>query len=226
MAITVAQAQADCVAIFNAMSAGTKTLRYLQKANDYLATKLPLSLTSEDITTIVAGTREYAVSALMKRLWSAEWVMSSADGDSYDLKATSIPALNNSNPSWRRAPQGRPTRRYLSLSGDSVVIGLDPKPNLSTSGGYPLLRLYESRTTTLATDGNLPANILSAAAHVFYACWLHAVDNQIGDRIDTLWNAFQTALQMELDASAAAGFADVQDPPSLTPDWLRVGPAV
>ncbi len=221
MAITVASAIARVLRIVNGIGE-TVALEYLQIVNDELAVELPLNLTTEDIN-VVAGTREYTLNVLDKRVWAAHWVATSAEGDERRLKATSISTLDHSYPDWRRRPRSRPTQRYLSLSGDSLVLGLDPKPNVTTSGGYPIVRCHVSRTSTLTANGNLPASLLSSDAHVFGAALRHAIDQQLSDRINSLKPFFDDAVLKEKLASAAVGFGDAEDPPSVTPNWLMVG---
>lgn len=221
MPITVATALGQCYEIYNSLNP-TKALEYLQVAQDKLAVELPLNLVETDLQP-TANSRTIALNVADKRLWHAYWMTSSSESDMRWLRPTSVNWLDANRPNWRRRAPATPVYRYMGLSGETLVLGMDPMPNEGTGSGYPKVRVYTSRTSTLTTDGNLPATMLSYEAHVFYACRLHAIANQQPDRIETMTAFYEKALLDEKAASAAAGFGDAEDPPSIAPNWMRVG---
>lgn len=198
-------------------------LEYLQLALDELAAVVPVSMTYQDIPA-VEDQQEYSLHRLCVRVASVEWIES--ETHRVPLKATDVAKLNLQSPMWRNMPSGTPRERYTHLSGDSFVVGLFPKPNVGASGGYPLIRVHQSRTVDLASDGNLPLSLLSPNTLVYRACQLYAIDNKKSDDIQSLGAQYLECLERDRNASAAIGFFDEQDPPSLVPAWLRTRGAV
>lgn len=217
---TVAAAIARCRRTVNMGS--DIALELLQEALDEMSVELPINMAVEDLPA-VADQREYAVSALTKRIWMVEWVWGSGEQERKRLDPTSVSALNASNGNWRRRASGTPFQRYTTLSADSRVVGVNPAPSEAASGGYPLIRVHESRTMTLTSVGNLPSGLLSIAAICYRACFKYAVENEMTKRLDSLAKLAEMSMQKEIEANVAIGFYDVEDPPSIAPHWLSVG---
>lgn len=203
------------------VSMGADTaLVLLQLAVDELALELPINIVEEDVS-VVADTRVYAINAATMRVWACEWVTSSSPNDRRKLLATNVQELDAMEQSWRRRAASTPRRRYTTLLGDQKAVGLDPMPNETTSGGYPVLRVHGSRTMTLAADGNLPRNLQSATVLVAKACLRYAIEDNLDKRIGTLQGMYAEALQREKDGNAVIGFYDVEDAPQNFPYWMR-----
>jgi hypothetical protein len=221
-AYTVAQGAAECRRHMNSLDEAT-ALEYFQLEHNELAAWLPINVTTEDVS-VVSGTGEYTLNALTRRVWRVMWMTSETEGKR--LNATSVPWLNANQPNWEYRAAATPSKRYVWLSGESTVLGLYPKPNVDTSGGYPIARLTVSRSSTLTLLSSFPANLLSYDCYVFGALLRHARANMVADRIKYYTEAKANAFQTEIQASMAAGFGDVEDAPSIDQSWLRIGGAV
>lgn len=197
-------------------------LKYLQEALDEMAVYLPVNMTVEDLPA-VANQREYTLSVLAKRIWMVEWVTGATDSERRRLTPTNVSSMNSNQGNWRRVSSGTPSKRYAWLNGDSRVVGVLPAPSDSASGGYPLIRVHQSRTMTLTSGGNLPSGLLGLEAICLMACAKYAVVSGLDKRIATLQAGAEKAMQKEIEANAAVGFYDVEDPPSFAPNWLVVG---
>lgn len=211
MAITVASAQTRCNRICNAMSA-TIALEYMQIIHDELVFQVPINITTEDIS-VTENIREYANNDDDCRIWLAEWYRS-AD-DFYVLDATDFTRLNALFPNWRKANSGDPQRWYPWRDTSGYVIGLDPKPNASTSGTYPHLRLHVSRKTTLS--GSLPPSITSSDVYVYGAAMKHYRDKGPMAKADEMEREYIKALAREVEAHA---FYSAEKPP-MAVTWVE-----
>ncbi len=93
---------------------------------------------------VTAGVAEYNIVEPVFQVVQAEYWTSATTV--IKLEATTVETLNEVEPGWR-AETGVPSQFYLTSnqqSGNSEVIGLFPIPNASTSGSYPMVKMYIS----------------------------------------------------------------------------------
>lgn len=151
---------------------------YINLVHQELLWELPLITTSEDIS-LTAGTQEYAVNAECIRIISAELVSSATVRTPIEIVRKEY--LDQVQPGWRSITRGTPSRMYLTRSTTAYTVGLLPIPVTTTSGGYPVLRLHESRTDELSTGDNLPQGLMTPDVYVYGALYRFALDNRATD---------------------------------------------
>ena len=109
---------------------------------------------------LTAGTREYALSGTVSKIWEAYYQESATESTWTKLAPTSIQQLADRG-AWRaNAPQGCSTEYYISttVTGNTStnVIGFNPIPTVTASGGYPNVTLYCTVVADLAGGDALP----------------------------------------------------------------------
>lgn len=198
MAITVASVLARIQRRFPDCSDAVATA-YVNEVHQDLLRQLPIVTATEDIS-LVAGTQEYAYAEATIKIVSAEYFGSATDR--HHMFPTDLDHLNNNEPGWRSRGRGRPTRYYLWRdSSGNGVIGFDPTPVSTTSGGYPLVRLYQTRVETLTGASNLPEGILSAELYVYGAQRRFALDNRAySEEVPALMQLEKQAYDLERKA--------------------------
>lgn len=156
-------------------------LELVNEVHQELCLDLPLIVTTEDIT-LTAGTREYALNENTLRVWAAEYVTSAADGARTSLLETDLSLLYKISPNWRAGGRGTPTRFYISRSSTDYVVGIDPNPASSTSGGYPIVRLHVSRRASdLLIGDSFPKGILKLDLYLSGAAYKWCAERSIKD---------------------------------------------
>ncbi len=193
----------------------TAMLDYVNEVHNDLLNTLPLVVDTEDLTALVAETQEYTLDEDIVRVWSVELFKSATDRRS--LNPVEIPYLNVNEPLWRRRNSSDPTRFYIWRNTTSPVVGLDPKPNLTTTGGYPFIRLHVTRTATLARSSSLPTGIRSADVYVFGCCAKLAEDP---NQMQFYEMKYEQAKLLEV--SKFHGL-NVQSKVSIQPGWIPRG---
>ena len=122
-----------------------------------------------DLASLVAGTRGYAYSEDILHVWAAAYYTSASSYTA--LIQTSPDELDAmTNGEWRGESNGTPTHWY----DEGPNIGLYPIPDTTTSGGYPLVRLYCQKRRVLTTGDSLPGMIGEATPWVDYMAYLWA----------------------------------------------------
>jgi hypothetical protein len=173
-------------------------LEYINEVHADLLRQLPLVTATEDLS-VTSGTQEYAINEATVRIVAAEWVTSATERRS--LVVTDYDYLNSEEPNWRRRSAGTPSRVYLWRSATDYVVGIDPKPNTTTSGGYPVLRLHATRVGTLTATGSLPKGIINKDVYAYGAMLRFAMDNRTyADEVPTLKALFEEAVTAERKA--------------------------
>jgi hypothetical protein len=75
---------------------------------------------------------------------------------------------------------------------------MDPKPNQTTSGSYPVLRLHVTRVAALSGGDSLPKSILTKDAYVYGAQLKFALDNRTyADEVPQLKALYDEAVARE-----------------------------
>jgi hypothetical protein len=149
-----------------------QALRMIQKRDDYLNSLLPIDPSIVTLDSFVVGTREYTLSNLVAKIYSARYVRSATQGDSRMLEPTSRDELHENYGDWEGHGNAEP--RMFYVRGNN--IGFYPTPDTASSGGYPKVDLEVSMYATLTAATNLPDNIPRGA----YDAWTFHVLEEWG----------------------------------------------
>lgn len=187
-------------------------LEYINKADRDISTILRLRETTEDIN-LTAGTNEYALSTeTILKVWAGRYIRSSATGDSNRMKETSYERMDLMMGDWRSDPSDEPTKFAIkpgSTGGASVLF--HPTPATTTSGGYPIVRLYVTISKALISGDSLPALLKSSDVYTYRAAFRLAND-VAKDQAPGLYELYKMALQEEI---ALANARNAYDEPGL-----------
>lgn len=132
-----------------------KGLALLQRVYDQICQDFPLDKTTVNLTSIVSGTGEYALDEAYVSIGSALWVRTSADNDFRVLEELNPDQLDEEDAGWRVRPTSEPYG-YAIEGGNIVLVR---RPNVSSSGGYPRVRLDLYKSQTLSTGTTLPTSV-------------------------------------------------------------------
>ena len=217
MALTVASAITRMRRKFTDISSAT-ALEYLNLVHREILHLIPLSVVTEAIS-LTAGTYSYAINENDARVWAADYFLESG-GDPYRLQGTSYEELNKTQTLWRTL-QSQPTRYAIFRNADDLVLLLNPVPDTTTSGGYPIVNMYVTRITDLTDVGDLPVALRNTDVYVFGALYRWAIDMYDQKLVPMLKNLYDEAIRKEIDAHQVF---NVQAPPKTIP-YFR-GPSV
>ena len=128
---------------------------------------------------LTAGTREYALSSTVAKIWEAYYQASATESSWIKLKPMSIQQLANRG-DWRSdGSRAIPTEYYVStaVSGNTStnVVGFNQIPPTTTSGSYPNITLYCTVVTDLVGGDALPAWIAYPNVYVYLMCYWYAI---------------------------------------------------
>lgn len=136
-------------------------LEFLNDVVRDIATFGQFQLGSADVSTIAAGTREYALStsAVMGKVMRATWHTSSTDRK--ELQMVSHDWLDKNVRNWREltasTDRAEPIYCYVYVASDGLrYVGFHPIPDESVSGGYPKATLYGPVFAEVTADDALP----------------------------------------------------------------------
>jgi len=136
----------------------------------------------ESIISVVANQATYDLPVATWKTFSAYWESGPTSGQWFPLGSTSTDYLDAQSKGWRMiSPVSQPLQYYISSgpSGNSAkpLFGLYPAPSVTTSGGYPRVRLYVKSYVTLADGDNIPTNLLNYYCILYKMCHLWAIAN-------------------------------------------------
>lgn len=141
-------------------------LEFLNDVLRDLAVFGQFQLGSEDVSTVAAGTREYALSTSspLGNVQRITWHLSSTDRK--ELIQVSHDWLDQNVTNWREltasTDRGTPEYAYVYVKSDGLrYVGFHPIPDESVSGGYPKATLYGSIFSEVTGDDSLPDAIPS-----------------------------------------------------------------
>lgn len=137
---------------------------------DLLQSYPEMRMDTED-TNLTAGTYEYALDEDIWKVWSAVYLTAASTGTS--LFNTTPVQLDNLNPDWRLESNVAPTKFYIASNTTGRVLGLFGKPPTTTTGGYPIVRMYVSRRGTTLSGSDLvydwiPSSRVYSAGIAYY----------------------------------------------------------
>ena len=144
----------------------TNALRGLNTTRNYVMTLLDLRQTSFDIN-LTAGTSEYALNEYLFMVDAVQYVRSSTRSDYKVLRATSTEELDATQQDWRKLDNGEPSQFYLNAISTGPVIGVTCPPDTTTSGGYPILRVYGNQGSALAAAGTFYDDLPNDKLYVY-----------------------------------------------------------
>lgn len=153
---------------------GATALEYLNLTHQELCVRIPLSIQSESIS-LTAGTFSYAIHDDDVKVWHVEYMRSATD--IHRLEASHWETWNQEQPQWRMNAQAEPTRYAIHRDSTDQAIYLWSPPNLTTSGGYPVIRLWVTRYVALTSNGDLPPGLVNSEVYAFGAMMRYAFDH-------------------------------------------------
>jgi hypothetical protein len=210
----------------------TKILALMQEADMWLSSILPyrhdtfdLTLTANDndilFSAFPAGAGGHAGSEIT-RIYQAVYIRSANDGDYKELAGKDVMWMNkNYGPSWRLGIAGEPSIYSIDAGATGRVFYLAQKPNTTTSGGYPLVRVFASchKVLTFGTSMVLAYDLPSAEP--FLACMCEAWA-RVNDRPSVAgWR--ETKQKAANDARAYLYGYIEQDNASILPSFYPMG---
>lgn len=129
----------------------TKALADLQVIHDELCFDFKVYPSTQSLTSLVAGTNNYALTAGTKRVYNARYLANSSS--SKPLEPTHRDHMDVLDPNWEARANGTP-REYWVEAGK---VYLHPTPDTSSSGGYPKVELVTTLGQTLVVGTTLPS---------------------------------------------------------------------
>lgn len=152
MATLVSTVTAAATQMFNDLTP-TKVLELMNAAHFKICRHVKLYQDTVVDTNLTAGTRYYTFDPDIARVWSAYYV---TGANSYSqLIETSSDELDYRETGWRMQANATPYR--WGQEGPQFFV--DPIPDTTTSGGYPIVRMYTQKRVTLALSDSMPAMI-------------------------------------------------------------------
>lgn len=194
MAVTV-QSQIDRLKRMFPDVTTAVALEYLQYANRELCFDIPIYLVEEDIT-LTSGTQTYAINSDDLRVWAAHYWQSSTY--SRPLTGVTLRGMELRHRGWRNTPASQPTKYVIYNELTVPTLLLFPKPNTTTSGGYPFVRLRVSRYVALTQGGNLPGGLIVPDVYALKAAEKYAIDHDLGSRLPMIQKQLKDAIYKNL----------------------------
>lgn len=164
MAVTATQLSTQLSDWFPQVSSAEK-LRHIQRAHTRILALCPLKVATATNTSLVADTKEYALTDAYLNIWSVRYIKSATQGDSVQLIETSVDELDQTRPDWRGEASGTPVYWYIRGS----KMGLHPTPDTSSSASYPQLSFEYTTDETLTGSSELPDNARTHEAWLYDA---------------------------------------------------------
>jgi len=136
----------------------------------------------EAVITVTANQATYDLPVSTYKTFSAYWETSSNPGDWFPLESTSTDYLDAQSKGWRMIQSvSQPYNYYISsgTNGNTAkpTFGLYPAPSVTSSGGYPRVRLYVKSYATLADGDSIPTNLPNYMCILYKMCQYWAVAN-------------------------------------------------
>lgn len=164
----------------------TDTADLMQEVHDDILSRVPIVLTTETFSSLVAGTATYSMNAETLRVWDVYYVRSSTAQDDKQLKFTTPRWLSLNKRRWRTAPNAEPEYAYvIPNSSGARLLGLYQPPAVTSSASYPQVVCYVSRSETLST--NLPTIIDDLTPYLHGIWW----------RFLVMWRSAEEAQQFK-----------------------------
>lgn len=153
---------------------------YLNEVRPDILRRLRLRNTTQNIN-LTADTQEYAITVPMLGATSVSYIRSADEADKRALEPTNLEALDITQPQWRNRASSEPRSYYFIDGLTGPKIGFFPKPDLTTTTGYPIVTIYYLDCNTLASGDTVYDNLLSPMLYVHAICKRYAEDRGLED---------------------------------------------
>ena len=219
MSYTVQNIVDQAMASYGTLSSAN-ALIYAQDVWDEITFDLRVLQDDRDIS-LVAGTPEYSLTGLfIRRIYSATYYLNATQ--SWELRAVQKRSLDLSSPGFRVQANSDPSRFYSETKEDGtgvMAVGLDPKPPTTTSGGYPILKIWAAKNSTLALATVLPDAIDSMQPILSGIRAKHAYAERLAgwEKEAKFFEEQKSALQFRLQTVAPDA------PPEIAPAFRQLG---
>ena len=172
MAFTVQNALDGFSEAYTSVTAARQLVIFLQVYREIMNfLGIEEDLQQENLTD---GTREYELSydPILTQIKAVYYVESATSA--VRLTPVSVDWMDDHVDQWRTTTEtGTPDKFYIRYPDSSgvttegkFVVGLDPIPDTTTSGGYPILNLYGTEYQILAATDKIPAFFPSVSVFV------------------------------------------------------------
>ena len=156
----------------------TAAERLLNMVHKRIISRLAIRETTRDIS-LTDGTREYDLNEADTHIRAAYYIRSATAGDYKELIPRSVDWMDEFNDGWRASTdESEPNEYYVASLIDSDTskkrIGFHQIPPTTTSGGYPVVRLYVVQNATLSGADTIPADLLDSQIYLDGMSWLYA----------------------------------------------------
>lgn len=197
-----------------------QALLYFQQIHHEICNQAQIELDSETHD-LVAGTREYALNStdIMTQVRAAYYRKSATEKTK--LVPVSTDWMDGNVPTWRyETATGEPLRFYVEAveSNGEVRVGLDPIPDTTTSGGFPVVSLYGTTFQAMLATENVPTIVSSIRVYIEGMKKLYSSDRD-PDRF-AIWDELY---QRELHNTLAYINNTIEDldSPRVVPRWMK-----
>lgn len=153
---------------------------YMNEVRPDILRRLRLRNTTQNVN-LTASTGEYAITAPMLGATSVVYIRSATESDRRILEPTNLETLDIVHPNWRSREAGEPRYYYFIDGLTGPKIGFFPKPDLTTTGGYPIVTIYYLDCETLNSGSTIYDDILSPMLYVHNVCRRYAEDRGLDD---------------------------------------------
>lgn len=153
---------------------------YLNEVRPDILRRLRLRNTTQSLN-LTAGIQEYAITTPMLGATAVEYLRSVTASDVRILEPTNVETLDITTPSWRSVTASEPRSYYFSDGVSGPVLGLFPAPHLTTTGGYPSVRIRYLDSNMLSGGDTVYDNVLSPMIYVHAVCKRYAEDRGLED---------------------------------------------
>ena len=172
------------------------------------------------------GTREYELTYDPQILSTRAAYYVTAAGTATKLTPVTTDWMDRNIDQWRITTEtGTPDKFYIDsptsaalTTQGKLVIGLDPIPDTTTSGGYPILRIYGPEWENPAATSDVPQAITNVRVLIEGMKRNYASDR---DTTET-WLRYSDAFGRELSKAKALIDNQIEDlnEPQIVPQWL------
>lgn len=193
--------------------ASADALTLFNRVHSDLLEAIPFKVTNEDIS-LTSGTYAYSINELTLKIWTYDYLTSATQGRR--LVEYEHEAYNRDHPNWKLTPSGTPSSVSLWRSGSETTLFVHPIPNVTTSGGYPIIRCEVSRSESLATSDYTPKGLGSVDVYITGMAKRYARYRKRDEY--AFWSAqYQEELDRELKTWQRRS---VETKPQLIPNWM------
>lgn len=138
-------------------------LAYFQDADNFICENFRLYPEDTSDISLTYGVGTYTLDDDITKIWAATYYFNANSWQ--PLKPTSYDELDYKQMGWRDVSPSLPSMFYDL----GTTVGFFTKPNATTTGGYPIVRLYVSRKRVLDFDTEMPGQVPNYNLWVYFA---------------------------------------------------------